>query len=49
MPASNLQLDAPDLAMRGHCWTGDTGVADMKTYVPKAIEAMNEATKGPAA
>ena len=42
----NLQLDAPDLAMRAHCWTGDKGAADMKDYVPKAIEAMNEATKG---
>jgi 5-methyltetrahydropteroyltriglutamate--homocysteine methyltransferase len=42
----NLQLDAPDLAMRGHCWTGDTGAADIKTYVPMAIEAMNEATRG---
>jgi 5-methyltetrahydropteroyltriglutamate--homocysteine methyltransferase len=42
----NLQLDAPDLAMRAHCWTGDKGAADMKDYVPKAIEAMNEATRG---
>ena len=42
----NLQLDAPDLPMRAHCWTGDMGTADMKTYVPKAIEAMNEATRG---
>ena len=41
----NLQLDAPDLAMRAHCWTGDTGAADMKHYMPKAIEAMNEATR----
>ena len=42
----NLQLDAPDLPMRAHCFTGDVGTADMKTYVPMAIEAMNEATRG---
>jgi 5-methyltetrahydropteroyltriglutamate--homocysteine methyltransferase len=42
----NLQLDAPDLAMRAHCWTGDVGTADIKNYVPMAIEAMNEATRG---
>jgi 5-methyltetrahydropteroyltriglutamate--homocysteine methyltransferase len=42
----NLQLDAPDLAMRAHCWTGDAGAADIKNYVPMAIEAMNEATRG---
>ena len=33
----NLQLDAPDLAMRAHCFTGDKGPADMKRYVPMAI------------
>ncbi len=42
----NLQLDAPDLPMRAHCYTGGVGTADMKTYVPMAIEAMNEATRG---
>jgi 5-methyltetrahydropteroyltriglutamate--homocysteine methyltransferase len=42
----NLQLDAPDLPMRAHCFTGGVGVADMKTYVPKSIEAMNLAIKG---
>jgi 5-methyltetrahydropteroyltriglutamate--homocysteine methyltransferase len=42
----NLQLDAPDLPMRAHCFTGGVGTADMKTYVPMAIEAMNEATRG---
>jgi methionine synthase II (cobalamin-independent) len=42
----NLQLDAPDLAMRAHCWTGAAGAADIKNYVPVAIEAMNEATRG---
>lgn len=42
----NLQLDAPDLAMRAHCFTGDVGTADMKAYVPMAIEAMNEAIRG---
>ena len=42
----NLQLDAPDLAMRAHCWTGGAGAADIKNYVPMAIEAMNEATRG---
>jgi 5-methyltetrahydropteroyltriglutamate--homocysteine methyltransferase len=42
----NLQLDAPDLAMRAHCWTGNAGAADIKNYVPMAIEAMNEATCG---
>lgn len=42
----NLQLDAPDLPMRAHCWTGDTGAADMSQYVPMSIEAMNQAIKG---
>ena len=42
----NLQLDAPDLPMRAHCYTGGVGTADMKTYMPMAIEAMNEATRG---
>jgi 5-methyltetrahydropteroyltriglutamate--homocysteine methyltransferase len=42
----NLQLDAPDLPMRAHCYTGGVGTADIKTYVPMAIEAMNEATRG---
>ena len=42
----DLQLDAPDLPMRAHCFTGGVGTADMKTYVPMAIEAMNEATRG---
>jgi 5-methyltetrahydropteroyltriglutamate--homocysteine methyltransferase len=42
----NLQLDAPDLAMRAHCFTGNVGTADIKTYVPMAIEAMNEAIRG---
>lgn len=42
----NLQLDAPDLAMRAHCWTGDVGAADVRTYVPMSIEAMNEAIRG---
>ena len=42
----NLQLDAPDLAMRAHCWTGEGGPADMQKYVPMSIEAMNEAIKG---
>ena len=42
----NLQLDAPDLAMRAHCWTGSAGAVDIKNYVPMAIEAMNEATRG---
>lgn len=42
----NLQLDAPDLAMRAHCFTGGVGTADMKKYIPMAIEAMNEATRG---
>ena len=42
----NLQLDAPDLPMRAHCFTGGVGTADIKTYVPMAIEAMNEATRG---
>ena len=42
----NLQLDAPDLAMRAHCWTGSAGPADIKNYVPMAIEAMNEAIRG---
>jgi len=42
----NLQLDAPDLPMRAHCWTSDVGAADMKKYVPQSIEAMNLAIKG---
>jgi 5-methyltetrahydropteroyltriglutamate--homocysteine methyltransferase len=42
----NLQLDAPDLAMRAHCWTGNAGKADIRNYVPMAIEAMNAATCG---
>ena len=42
----NLQLDAPDLPMRAHCYTGGVGTADMTTYVPMAIEAMNAATRG---
>jgi 5-methyltetrahydropteroyltriglutamate--homocysteine methyltransferase len=42
----NLQLDAPDLAMRAHCWTGNSGPVDIRNYVPMAIEAMNEATRG---
>jgi 5-methyltetrahydropteroyltriglutamate--homocysteine methyltransferase len=42
----NLQLDAPDLAMRAHCWSGSAGPIDIKNYVPMAIEAMNEATRG---
>jgi 5-methyltetrahydropteroyltriglutamate--homocysteine methyltransferase len=42
----NLQLDAPDLPMRAHCYTGGVGTADMKSYVPMAIEAMNAATRG---
>lgn len=42
----NLQLDAPDLPMRAHCWTADVGAADMKKYVPQSIEAMNQAIKG---
>lgn len=42
----NLQLDAPDLPMRAHSWTEDQGAADMQTYVPMSIEAMNEAIKG---
>lgn len=42
----NLQLDAPDLPMRAHSFTEDTGVADMEHYVPMSIESMNEAIKG---
>jgi 5-methyltetrahydropteroyltriglutamate--homocysteine methyltransferase len=42
----NLQLDAPDLAMRGHCFTDGKGVADLHNYVPMAIEAMNHAVRG---
>ena len=32
--------------MRAHCYTGGVGTADMKSYVPMAIEAMNAATRG---
>ena len=42
----NLQLDAPDLPMRAHSFTADTGVADMNDYVPMSIESMNQAIKG---
>jgi 5-methyltetrahydropteroyltriglutamate--homocysteine methyltransferase len=42
----NLQLDSPDLAMRGHCFADGKGVADLHNYVPMAIEAMNHAIRG---
>jgi 5-methyltetrahydropteroyltriglutamate--homocysteine methyltransferase len=41
----NLQLDSPDLAMRGHCFVGGTGPADPREYLPVVIEALNRATR----
>jgi len=41
----NLQLDAPDLPMHGHCQIG-LAPRDIKKYVPAAIEAMNHAIRG---
>lgn len=42
----NLQLDSPDLAMRGHCISNNIGgPADQKKYLPMLIEALNHATR----
>ena len=41
----NLQLDSPELVMRGHAFT-DGGPIDLTKYVPIAIEALNHATRG---
>jgi 5-methyltetrahydropteroyltriglutamate--homocysteine methyltransferase len=42
----NLQLDSPDLAMAGHCFTENSDMPDLQTHIPMAIEALNEATAG---
>jgi 5-methyltetrahydropteroyltriglutamate--homocysteine methyltransferase len=42
----NLQLDSPDLCMRGHSFSDGRGPVDLKTWVPKAIAALNHATRG---
>ncbi|HUY18151.1 MAG TPA: cobalamin-independent methionine synthase II family protein [Candidatus Binataceae bacterium] len=41
----DLQLDSPDLAMSGHCFTDGPGPADLHKYVPIVIEALNHATR----
>ncbi len=41
----DLQLDSPDLAMAGHCFTGGPGPVDLKKYLPAVIEALNHATR----
>ncbi|MGH7074138.1 MAG: cobalamin-independent methionine synthase II family protein [Stellaceae bacterium] len=41
----NLQLDSPDLAMRGHCFSDGKGTVDLHNWVPMAIEAMNHAIR----
>jgi len=42
----NLQLDSPDLCMRGHSFSDGKGTVDLKTWVPMAIAALNHATRG---
>ncbi len=42
----DLQLDSPDLAMSGHCFTSGPGPVDQKKYIPVVIEALNHATRG---
>ena len=42
----NLQLDSPDLCMRGHSFSDGKGTVDLKKWVPMAIEALNHATRG---
>jgi 5-methyltetrahydropteroyltriglutamate--homocysteine methyltransferase len=41
----NLQLDSPDLCMRGHSFSDGAGPADLKKWVPMAIAALNHATR----
>jgi 5-methyltetrahydropteroyltriglutamate--homocysteine methyltransferase len=41
----NLQLDSPDLAMRGHCFIDGPGPVDLHRYLPVVIEALNHATR----
>jgi 5-methyltetrahydropteroyltriglutamate--homocysteine methyltransferase len=42
----NLQLDSPDLCMRGHSFSDGKGTVDLKKWVPMAIAALNHATRG---
>jgi 5-methyltetrahydropteroyltriglutamate--homocysteine methyltransferase len=42
----NLQLDSPDLAMRGHFYYPGAGPEKMNKYIPMVIEALNHATRG---
>jgi 5-methyltetrahydropteroyltriglutamate--homocysteine methyltransferase len=42
----NLQLDSPDLCMRGHSFSDGKGTMDLKKWVPMAIAALNHATRG---
>ena len=42
----NLQLDSPDLAMNGHCFTHGPGPVDLEKHLPAVIEALNHATRG---
>jgi 5-methyltetrahydropteroyltriglutamate--homocysteine methyltransferase len=41
----NLQLDSPDLAMRGHFYYPGAGPEKMERYIPMVIEALNHATR----
>jgi 5-methyltetrahydropteroyltriglutamate--homocysteine methyltransferase len=42
----NLQLDSPDLAMRGHFYYPGGAPEKMHRYIPMVIEALNHATRG---
>ena len=42
----NLQLDSPDLPMTSHSWAGASSARVAGDYIPRAIEAINEAIKG---
>ena len=42
----NLQLDSPDLAMHAHSFSASAGPADKKRWIPRAIDALNHATRG---
>ena len=42
----SIQLDSPDLAMRGHFYYPGAGPEEMNKYIPMVIEALNHATRG---
>ncbi|MGH7089965.1 MAG: cobalamin-independent methionine synthase II family protein, partial [Stellaceae bacterium] len=42
----NVQLDSPDLCMRGHSFSDGAGTMDLKRWVPMAVAALNHATRG---